>query len=68
MPKIKTKKSVAKRVKVTGTGKIRRMKQFSGCKHIREKKSPKRVRDSRKTVIASQPDSKVIEKNIPYML
>jgi large subunit ribosomal protein L35 len=68
MPKIKTKKSVAKRVKITGSGKIRRMKQFSGCNHIREKKSPKRVRNIRKTVIASPADAKNIEKNIPYML
>lgn len=68
MPKIKTKKSVAKRVKVTGTGKIRRMKEFSGCKHIREKKSPKRVRNIRKSVIASPADAKNIAKNIPYML
>ena len=68
MPKIKTRKSVAKRVKVTGTGKIKRMKQFSGCKHIREKKSPKRVRNIRKTVIASCADAKNIKKNIPYMM
>jgi large subunit ribosomal protein L35 len=68
MPKIKTRKSVAKRVKVTGTGKIKRMKQFSGCKHIREKKSPKRTRNIRKTVIASPSDAKNIIKNIPYMV
>jgi large subunit ribosomal protein L35 len=68
MPKIKTRKSVAKRVKVTGSGKIRRMKQFSGCKHIREKKSPKRTRNIRKTVIASPCDAKNIIQNIPYMV
>jgi large subunit ribosomal protein L35 len=68
MPKIKTRKSVAKRVKVTGSGKISRMKQFSGCKHIREKKSPKRTRNIRKTVIASSVDAKVIAKCIPYMM
>ncbi|MDQ7825616.1 MAG: 50S ribosomal protein L35 [Candidatus Eremiobacteraeota bacterium] len=68
MPKIKTRRAVAKRVKVTGSGKIRRMKQFSGCKHIREKKSPKRVRNIRKTVIAAATDVPNIEKNIPYML
>lgn len=68
MPKIKTRKSVAKRVRVTGKGKIKRMKQFSGCKHIREKKSPKRVRNIRKTVIASPSDVKNIVKCIPYMV
>jgi large subunit ribosomal protein L35 len=68
MPKIKTRRSVAKRVKVTGTGKIKRMKQFSGCKHIREKKSPKRVRNIRKAVIASPTDAKNIAMCIPYMM
>ena len=31
MPKIKTKKAIAKRVKVTGTGRLMRNKAFSGC-------------------------------------
>ena len=47
MPKIRTKKAVAKRLRVTGSGQIKRMRQFSGCHHIREKKSPKRVRKFR---------------------
>ncbi|MGV8122440.1 MAG: 50S ribosomal protein L35 [Vulcanimicrobiota bacterium] len=68
MPKIKTRRAVAKRVKVTGTGKIKRMKQFSGCKHIREKKSPKRTRNIRKTVIASPSDAKNLAMCIPYMM
>jgi len=66
MPKIKTKRSVAKRVKVTGSGKIKRMKAFSGCHHIREKKSPKRTRGFRKAVIASQTDVKRMKSVIPY--
>lgn len=68
MPKIKTRKSVAKRVKVTGSGKIKRMKEFSGCKHIREKKSPKRVRNMRKPALASASDVKMLEKCVPYMV
>lgn len=66
MPKIKTRKSVAKRVKLTGSGKVMRMKTFSGCKHIRVNKSPKRVRSFRKSAVADPTDEKRIRKLIPY--
>ncbi len=66
MPKIKTKKSVAKRIKVTGSGKIKRMRQFSGCHHIREKKSPKRTRRFRKPIIVSKADHKRLSLLAPY--
>ena len=68
MPKIKTRRSVAKRVRVTGSGKIRRMKQFSGCKHIREKKSPKRTRNFRKSGLVAESDMTAISKCVPYMV
>ena len=42
MPKAKTNKSVAKRLKVTGTGKLKRRKQ--GRSHILTKKSSRRKR------------------------
>jgi len=42
--KAKTRKSVAKRFKVTGTGKLLRRKQ--GKRHILQKKSSKRKRES----------------------
>jgi large subunit ribosomal protein L35 len=58
MPKIKTRRSLAKRVKITGTGRIKRMKMYSGCHHIREKKSPKRTRGFRKAAMASPADVK----------
>lgn len=60
MPKIRTKRSVAKRVKITGSGKIKRMKMYSGCHHIREKKSPKRVRGFRQAALASASDTQRI--------
>lgn len=66
MPKIKTRKSVAKRVKVTGSGRVKRMKMFSGCKHIRSSKTNKRVRGYRKPVIADATDEKRIRPLIPY--
>ena len=42
MPKMKTDKGAAKRIKVTGTGKLRRRRAF--LNHILEKKSPARKR------------------------
>jgi large subunit ribosomal protein L35 len=42
MPKMKTNKSVAKRVKVTGTGKLKR--RSPGASHLKSSKSPKRLR------------------------
>ena len=56
MPKLKTHKGAAKRVKVTGTGKFVRERQFSGCSHILTKKSPKRIRKFRKQVVADKTD------------
>lgn len=46
MPKMKTNKSVAKRVKVTGSGKIKRLSPGAG--HLKSRKSPKRLRNFRK--------------------
>ncbi len=42
MPKMKTDKGAAKRIKITGSGKLRRRRAF--LNHILEKKSPKRKR------------------------
>jgi large subunit ribosomal protein L35 len=67
MPKIKTRRSIAKRCKLTGTGKIKRMRMFSGCTHIRSNKSPKRVRGYRVPIIASPADEKRLKKMIPYL-
>lgn len=67
MPKIRTRKSVAKRIRLTGTGKVKRMVQNSGCKHIREKKSPKRVRSFRKTALATPVDARNLLAKAPYV-
>jgi large subunit ribosomal protein L35 len=42
MPKMKTKKIVSKRFKMTGTGKI--MHRVQGARHLRRKKSKRRQR------------------------
>jgi len=67
MPKIRTRKSVAKRVRVTGTGKMKRMREFSGCHHIREKKSPDRTRKFRKIVLVDPTDVKRLRALVPYL-
>lgn len=67
MPKIRTRRSLAKRVRVTGSGKLKRMRQFSGCHHIREKKSPDRTRKFRKIVLVDQTDVKRMRALIPYL-
>jgi len=46
MPKVKTNKSVAKRIKVTARGKLKRHR--SGAGHLKSTKSPKRIRRFRK--------------------
>ncbi len=46
MPKMKTNKSVAKRVKVTGKGKLKRHSPGSG--HLKSRKTSKQLRNFRK--------------------
>ena len=58
MSKLKTKKAAAKRFKVTGTGKLERMKAYKS--HILTKKSQKRKRNLRKGTTLSSADQKRI--------
>ena len=51
MPKMKTKKSAAKRFKATGSGKLTYNK--SGNRHLSTKKTPKRKRRLRKDTTIS---------------
>lgn len=60
MPKLKTKKSAAKRFKITGSGKIKRSKAYK--RHILTKKSAKRKRNLRQSTIVSKADEKRIKK------
>jgi len=62
MPKIKTHKGTAKRVKVTGTGKLMRGKAFKS--HILTKKSPKRIRGFRQETPVSAADTPMINKKL----
>jgi len=45
MPKMKTNKAVAARVKVTGRGKLRKRRPLTS--HLKSRKSPKRLRKLR---------------------
>ncbi|MDR0785835.1 MAG: 50S ribosomal protein L35 [Treponema sp.] len=65
MPKMKTKKSAAKRYSFTGTGKVKYKKQ--NLRHILTKKSTKRKRNLRHTGILSKDNVSVIKKYLlPY--
>jgi len=62
MPKMKTDSGAKKRIKVTGSGKLRRRKAFRG--HLMEKKSSVRSRRlGRDTEI-----SKGLEKNVKKLM
>jgi large subunit ribosomal protein L35 len=52
MPKMKTRKAVAKRVKVTARGKL--LRHRAGAGHLKSRKSPKRLRKFRKAVAVSK--------------
>ena len=60
MPKMKTHRGAAKRIKRTSSGKLKRHKAYKS--HILTKKSTKRKRNLRKAVIASKADAKVLEQ------
>ena len=63
MAKQKTHSSSKKRYKITGTGKVLRAQAYK--KHILTKKSAKRKRNLRKTVVATPADAKIVKKLLP---
>jgi len=64
MPKMKTHRGAAKRLKKTGSGKIKRMRAFKS--HILNKKTRKRKRRLRKPELVSSADEKRMNKILPY--
>lgn len=64
MPKMKTRKSAAKRLRVTGSGKVKYKKQ--GLRHILTKKSTKTKRNLRKAGVLSDSEQKRVQKLLPY--
>ena len=65
MPKMKTNRGAAKRFKITAAGKVKRNR--SHHRHILTKKTTKRKRELRHSVIANPTDSKMIKRLLPYM-
>jgi large subunit ribosomal protein L35 len=64
MPKMKTRKSAAKRFKMTGTGKAKYKKQAT--RHILTKKSAKRKRNLRHPDVISSAEIPRLKKLLPY--
>jgi len=64
MPKMKTRKSAAKRYKVTANGKIKYKRQ--GMRHLLTKKGSKRKRKLRTLGILSKVETKRVKKLLPY--
>ena len=65
MPKVKTSRAAAKRFKKTGTGQLKRMKAYKS--HILTKKSQKRTRNLRKSIITDATNVKSMKKILPYL-
>ena len=64
MPKMKTHRGAAKRVKKTGTGKFKRMRAFKS--HILTKKTTKRKRRLRKGDFVAKSDEKRLKRLLPH--
>ena len=65
MPKVKTSRAAAKRFKKTGTGQLKRMKAYKS--HILTKKSQKRKRNLRKSIITDATNVKSMKKILQYL-
>ena len=60
----KTKKAVAKRFKITGTGKV--LRRHSSARHLLSSKSAKRKRHLGKAALVHDTDMARIKENLPY--
>lgn len=61
---IKTKKSAAKRFKITATGKV--MRSSAGKRHLLQTKSAKRRRNLRGTTTVHKTDEYRIKQSMPF--
>ena len=64
MPKMKTKSAAKKRFKVTGTGKLMKMKAYKS--HILTKKTTKRKRNLRKATEIDKSNLATMKRILPY--
>ncbi|OGZ19026.1 MAG: 50S ribosomal protein L35 [Candidatus Nealsonbacteria bacterium RBG_13_42_11] len=65
MSRLKTRKSISKRFKITKTGKM--LRRATGLNHYRAKKSGKAVRQGRKWVEVSKSEAIKIRKVLKYI-
>ncbi len=65
MPKLKTRRSAAKRFRTTGSGKIRRRKAFKN--HLLEHKSTARKRNLSKLAVVNERDAENVRLMLPYL-
>lgn len=66
MPKVKTHSGLAKRIKISGSGKVRR--QQAGMSHLMPNKTSKQKRHLRKGTEVSKSDLKRIKSQISNLL
>ncbi len=64
MPKIKTHRGVAKRMKITARGKVKRSRAFHS--HLLSSKSPKRKRNLSKGALVHSTQARTIKSLMPY--
>jgi large subunit ribosomal protein L35 len=64
MPKIKTHKGAKKRFGITGKGKVKRRRPYTG--HLFTGKSAKRKRNLRKSAMVHHADAKRVKRLLPY--
>ena len=65
MPKMKTKRAAAKRLKITGTGRLKRNRSWK--RHKLEAKPPKRKRRLRKAILVAKVDEPRLKRLVPYL-
>jgi large subunit ribosomal protein L35 len=61
---IKTRKSVAKRFKITATGKV--LRHRAGRRHLAQTKNAKRLRRLGKAAVVDSTDAYRITQNLPF--
>ncbi|MFA5925672.1 MAG: 50S ribosomal protein L35 [Parcubacteria group bacterium] len=64
MPKLKTRKAVRKRVKITGRKKV--MRRGAGQGHFNAREKGKTTRSKRNDAVVFKTDAENILKNLPY--
>lgn len=64
MPKLKTRKSIAKRIKITKKGKV--LKKKAGQDHFNARESGKVKRNKRRMTKSAKANIKNLKRQVPY--